>query len=89
MTIERQTNEKIVEHDTQIKNLSDIMTQMNAKLDNIDEKINKINLEIHENSYDLDRRVTALESKLETLKWVFGSSVVILAALQFFITYLH
>lgn len=89
MTIERQTNEKIVEHDTQIKNLSDIMTQMNAKLDNIDEKINKINLEIHESSHDIDRRVTALESKLETLKWVFGSSVVILAALQFFITYLH
>lgn len=89
MTNERHTKEKIVEHDTQIKNLSDIMTQMNTKLDNIDEKINKINLEIHESSYDLDKRVTTLESKLETLKGVFGSSVVILAALQFFITYLH
>ena len=78
--------------DTKIDRIDEKIDKMNNELhtyiNGVDREVYNINLELHENCYELDRRVTALESKNETLKWCLGASVVVLTFLQFFLTYI-
>lgn len=62
--------------------------ELNGYINGIDLEVYNINLELHENCFKLDSRVTALESKIETLKWCLGASVIILTFLQFLLTYI-
>ena len=79
--------------DKKIDKINDNITEMNNELHKynvgMEKEVNQINIELHETAFEIDKRVTAVESKIETLKWVFGASVVILTAIQFFITYIH
>ena len=101
-----QHDSALTKHDTEIKNLSEVVFKMDKKIDTIntniskmnndlltytaglDKEVGRINIELHELNHEVDKRVTALESRIETIKWGFGAVVVVLAILDFFIKYL-
>ena len=66
----------------------DIETKLDSKMHDMDEKLDKITSSIEElklqsakDDFNIDNRVKALESKLETLKWVTGSAIAILSVI--------
>lgn len=69
------------------------MRDMDEKLDKITESIDDLKLQSAKDDFDIDNRVKALESKLETLKWVIGSAIAILSVLvsilALVVTHLH
>lgn len=64
-----------------ITELNDSMKEMDKKLDSINDSIQELKLQSAQDDFNIDNRVKALESKLETLKWVTGSAVAILGVL--------
>ena len=76
-----------------INELSESMREMDKKLDHINDSIQELKLQSAQDDFNIDNRVKALESKLETLKWVTGSAVAILsvlvAILGFVMTFIH
>ena len=67
-------------HDLDIK-LDKNMNDMDAKLDKITNAIEDLKLQSAKDDFNIDNRVKALESKLETLKWVVGVALTILTIL--------
>lgn len=67
------------------KNIHDIDT----KLDGITTAINELKLQSSKDDYDIDARVTAIESKIETLKWVIGAVGVLATVLGFVLSHLR
>ena len=69
------------------------MHDMDEKLDKITSSIEDLKLQSAKDDFDIDNRVKALESKLETLKWVVGSALAILgvliSVLALVVTHLH
>lgn len=76
-----------------IEELKDSMHDMDEKLDKINNSIEDLKLKSSQDDFNIDNRVKALESKIETLKWVVGSAIAILSVLvsilALFITHLH
>lgn len=67
-------------HDMDLK-LDERMHEMDGKLDKITESIESLKLQSAKDDFDIDNRVKALESKIETLKWVTGSAIGVLSVL--------
>ena len=69
------------------------MEKMNDKLDSIDQKIEDFMKNSLEGDFNIDSRVTALESTVKVLKWVTVTSLsflsVLVAVLAFAMTHLH
>lgn len=76
-----------------IEELKDSMHDMDDKLDKITDSIEDLKLQSSKDDFNIDNRVKSLESKLETLKWVVGSALAILAVLVsvlgLIVTHLH
>lgn len=76
-----------------INELSESMEKMDEKLDSINDSIQELKLQSAQDDFNIDNRVKALESKLETLKWVTGSAVAILsvfiAVLGILMSFIH
>lgn len=76
-----------------IEELKDSMHDMDDKLDKITDSLESLKLQSSRDDFNIDNRVKSLESKLETLKWVVGSALAILAVLVsilgLIITHLH
>lgn len=68
-----------------LNELNHNMEKMDKKLDTITESIENLKLQSAKDDFNIDNRVKALESKLETLKWVVGSAVAILSVVIAFI----
>ena len=79
--------------DDKIEELNISMKDMDKKLDDISDTLNDLKLQSAKDDFNIDNRVKALESKLETLKWVMGSAIAILsvlvAAIGLILSYLH
>lgn len=79
--------------DSKIEELNISMKDMDKKLDDITDTLNDLKLQSAKDDFNIDNRVKALESKLETLKWVMGSAIAILsvlvAAIGLILSYLH
>lgn len=75
--------------DQRIGELNNNMHEMDKKLDNLTVLVNEIRLQSSKDDYNIDARVTAIESKIETLKWVIGLTSIILAGLTFYFNYIH
>ena len=69
------------------------MEKMDNKLDEIVSSVEELKLQSAKDDFNIDNRVKALESKIETLKWVTGSAIailsVIIALLSLIMTSLH
>lgn len=76
-----------------INELSESMREMDRKLDSINDSIQSLKLQSAQDDFNIDNRVKALESKLETLRWVTGSAIAILsvfiAILGILISFIH
>ena len=76
-----------------IDELNESMHEMDKKLDKISDSIQELKLRSATDDFNIDNRVKALESKLETLKWVVGVAVALLSIvvtiLIFVITHIH
>ena len=90
------------EHKIEELNLSmhDIDKKFDKKMGDMDEKLDKITASIEglklqsaKDDFNIDNRVKALESKLETLKWVTGVAIsvlsILVAILGLAMTYIH
>lgn len=79
--------------ENKIDELGKSMHEMDEKLDKITSSIEDLKLQSQKDDFNIDNRVKALESKLETLKWVTGASVsilgVLVAILALVITHIH
>lgn len=76
---------KVEELSTRIRDidlkLDEKMRDMNEKLDKITSSIENLKFQSAQDDYDIDNRVQALESKIETLKWITGIAVSVLSIL--------
>ena len=75
------------------KKFDEKMDDMDKKLDSITSSIEELKLQSAKDDFDIDNRVKALESKLETLKWIITAAIsvlsVLIAALAFIMTNFH
>lgn len=76
-----------------IEELKDSMHDMDDKLDKITESIDDLKLQSSKDDFNIDNRVKALESKIETLRWVVASAIAILSVfvsiLAFVMSHMH
>lgn len=76
-----------------IKEVKADIEKMNDKLDAIDEKIGEFVRKSIEDDFNIDNRVTALESTVRVLKWASVTSIsflgVLVAVFAFALTHLH
>lgn len=79
--------------DNKIEELTKSMHEIDEKLDKITTNIQELKLQSAKDDFNIDNRVKALESKLETLKWVTGSAIgilgVLVAILALVISHIH
>lgn len=77
----------------QINELKDEMEKMDKKLDKIDECLHELKLQSERDDFNIDNRVTQLETTQNTLKWVVGIGLTCIgtavAVLTLFLTILH
>lgn len=99
--------EKLQEHETKLETLGtridykeEKITQilkdnqrMEKKIDKITESIHQLQLNSAQDDFNIDKRVTGLESTVKTLKYIIGLMVSIIAvtisAAVFILTYIH
>lgn len=76
-----------------LNELSRNMEKMDGKLDTITSSIEELKLQSAKDDFNIDNRVKALESKLETLKWVTGSAIailsVVIAVIALVVSHIH
>ena len=77
----------------QINEIKDEMEKMDKKLDKIDNCLNELKLQSERDDFNIDTRVTQLETTQNTLKWVVGIGLTCIgtavAVLGLFLTLLH
>ena len=77
----------------QIAELKIEIDKIDKKLDKIDECLNQLKLQSERDDFNIDTRVTQLETTQNTLKWVVGIGLTCIgtaiAVLSFFLTIIH
>lgn len=75
--------------DQRIDDLKDDVAVMDKKLDKITNSLNELKLQSNRDDYNIDARVTAIESKIETLKWVVGLGGLVITLLTFYMNFMR
>ena len=77
----------------QIKEIKKDIKEVSDKLDTVGEKLDNWQHQSEQDDFNIDRRVTQLETTQNTLKWVIGLGLTCIgtavAILTFFLTILH
>ena len=76
-----------------IDELKQSIDNLDKKLDRIDECLNQLRIQSERDDYDIDSRVTKLETTQNTIKWVVGIGLSVVGTaiglLAFLLTYIH
>lgn len=76
-----------------IDELKTSLNELSKKLDKIDHCLNELKLQSERDDFNIDNRVTQLETTQNTLKWIIGVGLTCvgtaIAILTFFLTILH
>lgn len=79
--------------DIRITELKEDMEKIDKKIDKIDKCLNDLKLQSERDDFNIDTRVTQLETTQNTLKWVVGIGLTAIgtaiAVLSLFITIIH
>ena len=86
-------NLKLKELEKEVQYKKEKLDILKEKVDDIDDKLDKLILQSERSDFDIDNRVTQLETTMKTLKWVLaigltcvGTATTVLA---FIITIIH
>lgn len=75
--------------DQRIDDLKIDVAKMDKKLDKITDSLNDLQLQSNRDDYNIDARVTAIESKIETLKWIVGAGGLVVTLLTFYMNFMR
>lgn len=75
--------------DQRIDDLRSNVETMDKKLDKISDSLNELKIQSNRDDYNIDARVTAIESKIETLKWIVGAGGLVVTLLTFYMNFMR
>lgn len=79
--------------DVRIEEIKTEMEKIDKKIDKIDESLNQLKLQSERDDFNIDNRVTQLETTQNTLKWIIGIGLTCIGTavtvLAFFLTIIH